>query len=338
MKKIILGLILLTSNLFSIAPLECNRCVKIEYLPIYNSPARIETQGCWDINISGSFIYWSPNQVGLDFGILKSKDLNSHSDKVLNLDTDFFPGFRVSLGTNFRSDHWNADIAYTWFHTSDDEHQCTPTWSNGIKYRPIAIIDTFSFIKTKWRQHLDFFDLAIGRAYYNGKNLTIKPNICAKGGWTKQSFNIKGLVQNLTRDILLKNDSWFLGPAVSVDLNWILTCNFRIFFNTAAAALYQKFNNSYRFIIESIPPSILKNVGTKTKQITPNLDLKCGFGWSSYIEHRSWHIDLLIAYDFLYFWNQNEFTAVQDLRDFFNYNASGDLMIHGIEVSLKMNF
>ena len=76
----------------------------------------------------------------------------------------------------------------------------------------------------------------------------------------------------------------------------------------------------------------------KTKQITPNFDLKCGFGWSSYLDHNNWHIDFLIAYDFLYFWNQNEFTAIQDFRDYYNYHASGDLMLHGIEISLKINF
>lgn len=337
MKKIVFILLLISSQIFSYTT-----CVKKsdkyeDHIKSYNAPARIENQASWDIIASASFIYWHPKQLGIDLGILTSSDLKIKCDEIIDFKTHFYPGFTVSLGTNFHYDNWNADISYTRFHIREQQNQPIPSWSNGIIYQPYNSLGTFSVINTNWKQQLDYADLFIGRAYYNGKNLVIKPNLSVKGGWTKQTYQIEGFVLDIYREVKLKSNSWFLGPQLSADFNWIFTSNIRIFLTTAASLLYQIFHSDYVFFTNDIS-NLIRNLSNKTIQITPNLNMKCGIGWSSFLDHNNWHIDLLFAYDFLYFWNQNEFTAIQELRDFFNYHSPGDLMIHGLEVSLKINF
>lgn len=309
-----------------------------QLVPSYNAPARIETQGSWDIMASASFLYWIPKEVGLDSGILVSLNDNLHPDKVLDFGLDFFPGFIVSLGTNFHMDNWSADIKYTRLHSTVKEKEFTANWAAGIVYKTPTEIEYYLNMKTRWRLELDLFDLNIGRPYYNGKNLVIKPNMSARGGWTKQSHVVNGSVANVLRQIRLKSKSWFLGPQISADINWLLTYHFKILANISSSVLYQKFDTDYLFTIYTTPETLWRNLHAKTGQITPNLDLKCGIGYSSFADNHTWHIDLLLTYDFMYFWNQNEFTAIQDFREYYNYHASGDLMLQGIELSLKINF
>src|SRR5271170_5227782 len=44
----------------------CEKVVPIRMMPAYNAPARIDVRGCWDIFVSGSFIYWQLSQDNME--------------------------------------------------------------------------------------------------------------------------------------------------------------------------------------------------------------------------------------------------------------------------------
>jgi len=307
--------------------------------PSYNAPARIETQATWGFILSASFIYWQPKQVGLDLGFLNSNNINFRANKIIDFDMDFQPGFTATFGTPFGYDNWTAFIKYTRFHAKESKTQIIPDWSNGIIYEILSgILTPLPFLSAKWSPAIDFFDLEMGRPYYNGKNLILEPKISLKGGWSTQGYKVATRIFNIDQQAKFKTKSWFFGPRMSANVNWLLSYGFRLFADASASILYQKFRTKYELITFTQPRILLRNIDTKTRQLTPNTDLSLGFGWGSYFDHHNWHVDILATYDFLYFWNQNEFMGIQALWDWNNYHATGDLMLHGVELSLKFNF
>lgn len=295
------------------------------YYPAYSSPARIDVQAAWNFIVSASFIYWHPEMVGIDLGYIPSNDLSSRASSIVNFDTDYYPGFKVLLGTHYDYDNWNINARYTRFHAKEKE-----TNSKGdIIFHVFSESTSISPLTARWRPKIDYFDLEVGRPFYSGKHLVMKPYASVKGGWAKQAFKFNAEVSNVKQEADLKNKSWFLGPRAALDMNWLLSYDFKLFLNSSVSLMYQQFKTKDFFKSEFHPKTYSKRFRAKSIQITPTFDLSPGLGWSSYFDHNNWHVDLFAAYNFLYFFNQNEFSAV---------NASGDLMFHGLEVSLRFDF
>ncbi|NGX34369.1 MAG: hypothetical protein K1060chlam1_00722 [Candidatus Anoxychlamydiales bacterium] len=295
------------------------------YYPAYSSPARIDVQAAWNFIVSASFIYWQPEMIGVDLGYIPSNDLSSYDSSIVNFDTDYYPGFKVLLGTHYDYDNWNINARYTRFHAKETEKNS----KGDIIYHVFSESISISPLEARWRPKIDYFDLEVGRPFYSGKHLVMKPYASIKGGWTKQTFKFNAEVSGVKQEADLKNKSWFLGPRAVLDMNWLLSYDLKIFLNSSFSLMYQQFKTKDFFKSEFHPMTYSKRFRAKSIQITPTFDLSPGFGWSSYFDHNNWHVDLFAAYNFVYFFNQNEFSAI---------NASGDLMFHGLEVSLRFDF
>ena len=295
------------------------------FYPMYNAPARIDVQAAWNFIVSASFIYWQPEMVGIDLGYRVSTDLSSQPHSVVNLHNKYRPGFKVLLGTHYDYDDWNINARYTRFHARDRMQDA----KGDILFHFFDESTNITSIDTRWRPHIDYFDLEVGRPYYNGKHLLIKPSASVKGGWSKQTFTHNVIINELANKSNFETKSWFLGPRGVLDIHWLLTYDFRLFLNSSVSLMYQKFKTKDRFTSAFVPLTYSRRFDAKSIQLTPTFDLNPGFGWSSYFDHNNWHVDLFASYNFLYLFNQNEFTSV---------DALGDLMFHGLEISLKFDF
>jgi hypothetical protein len=72
--------------------------------------------------------------------------------------------------------------------------------------------------------------------------------------------------------------------------------------------------------------------------LRPHLDLEWGLGWGSYLDCHKWHVDISASYGFQIFWNQNMFrnwTLTPNLR---GYMPDGDLFVHGLTATAKLDF
>ena len=262
--------------------------------------------------------------VGLDLGYISSNDLTNEPDRVINFDADYCPGFKVLLGTHYDYDNWNINARYTRYHAKEKEKR-----EENIIAHIFSQTEAISQIETIWNTQLDYFDLEIGRPYYNGKHLILKPYVSVKGGWSKQKYKLNATLSAVDQEAFYRTKTWFLGPRGALDIIFLLSYDFRIFANTSISILYQKFKTQDRFISTFFPLNFTTNFRTKTIQLTPFFEMSPGIGWGSYFDHNNWHIDAVAAYNFLYLFNQNEFLSV---------DAVGDLMLHGFEISVRLNF
>jgi len=304
----------------------------------YNAPARIDVQVAWNAQVSASFIYWQPDMIGLDFGLIDSTDLSQYPNEAVGFHADYYPGFKVLIGTHYNYDNWNTNARYTRFHAKEKETKKPPFWSNGLIFDAFGENVFLSFMQAKWTPKIDYFDLETGRPFYSGQSLVLKPYLSLRGGFSKHVYRVLGTVSEVSQEAYFKTKSWFLGPRAAFDINWLLGYNIRFFANSSLSLMYQKLKTEYRFTSAFFPLTLTRNLHSKSIQLTPNFDLTPGIGWSSYFDHNNWHFDITAAYNFVYFWNQNEFMGVEAFRNNNNFHATGDLMFHGIEITMRIDF
>ncbi len=304
---------------------KCSLNMESNQQPAYSTPARIDVQAAFNFIVSASFIYWQPEMVGIDLGYITSNDLSIAANSVVNFDARYYPGFKVLLGTQYDHDNWNINARYTRYHAKEKDKNK----KGDIIFHVFSTTVFINPLESRWNPQIDYFDLEVGRPYYNGKHLVIKPYASIKGGWSKQKFRLNAQVNKENQEANFRTKSWFLGPRGALDINWLLTYDFKIFFNSSASLMYQKFKTEDFFISRFYPLTITRRLRSKSIQLTPAIDISPGLSWSSYFDHNNWHVDILAAYNFVYFFNQNEFTSV---------DARGDLMFHGFEVSFRFDF
>ena len=325
----------------------------------YNHPARIDVKGSWDFYISGSYIYWQPRQDGLEFAreVVRSGEGREGSltnYTFVHMDFDYHSGFKVGLGGNFERDDWSLDFEYTRLYTTDhrskilsDEpedialHFFFPFWSNFPDQAP-----TF-YAKARWKLHFNILDGILGRSYYVGTKLTFKPYVGLRAGWVDQKYraDYRHLVVAFYSNS--KSDSWLLGPRIGLDTNWHFGEGCRLFGNTAASLFYQRFKTNIELVrldLEEPILNFLRTMKEKEGYFNPNFEIALGLSWGSYFCDDSWHIDLSAAYEFHIFWDQNMMRKILDYNNVsgIGYNNSdptpGDLILHGLTVSLRLDF
>jgi hypothetical protein len=328
----------------------------------YNHPARIDVRNSWDYYISASYIYWQPRQDGTELARefleleIVGWDL-VRDNRLVHMDFDYHSGFKVGTGANFERDDWSLEFEYTRLYTTDNksktlskdplilaDHYLSPFW------RDNSLVDFGVFVyhaKGRWKLHFNVLDGILARSHYVGTKLSFKPYVGLRAGWIHQRYRAKYTWYNTGDDTEYdtlthsKSQSWLLGARLGLDTNWHLGEGFRLFGNTAASFFYQRFKtniNYDRAEVAGVVSGINVTMKEKEGYLNPNFEIELGLGWGSYFCDDNWHIDLLAAYEFHLFWDQN---MMRKMIDYLSYTADptpGDLILHGLTVSLRLDF
>jgi hypothetical protein len=322
----------------------------------YNSPSRIDIQCGWDVWVDASFIYWQTIQENMEPAMSHASAITTSSGmnniRYVDLAFKYKPGFKIQLGMSFDYDNWDTSIEYTRLH--GDQHRSAAMsstsalagagyaaiWPNIINDDTTQALLCTAF-KATWRLNLDFLDIDLGRLYYAGTQLTFRPSIGARVAWINQKryatyTNIlnSGVVDTDQE----KTNSWGIGPRARFDMNWMVGKGFRFFGNNSFDLLFTRYKviqSSLNSIVGSIPLFTgveQKNVNT----LRPHIDLELGIGWGTYLDCHRWHLDMSATYGYQVFWNQNMFRYSPG--SFRALNPDGDLYVHGLTASVKLDF
>jgi hypothetical protein len=323
----------------------------------YNAPARIDPACGWDAWGSISFIYWQAKEKGLDVGYHFTLDStgNHQKNEPLYLDFDYNPGFKIGAGMSFCRDDWTLYLEYTRlegkgsisFDLSDSygAHDYVQSiWGLDLVDIPGIGTLTHSGGKGKWELDYNMFDLELGRPYYLGRKLVFKPHYGLRAGWIDQNIKLESVTPFMDEIVIgsahASQDSWLIGPRAGVDTDWLLSCNFRIFGNLAGSLTYQNFNATNKEIAPASPFIAERDVISKEEisYLTPNVEFGLGIGYGTYFCNNEWYFDLTVGYDFNYFWNQNQMRHVQDGHIYYIDGDSGNLMLHGLNITARLDF
>lgn len=301
---------------------------KHHLMQAYNAPARVNTQGYIDVFVQGSFLYWQPKEKGLTIGASTSLDLTKDPVKIFNFDSNFKTGFKAGLGFHTNEDNWTCLASYIRF---DRDLHTTINQANAFQSEWIENLATQ--VSAKWNLNFNMFALSLSRDSYNGKQLILSPRAEIIGGWIDQKYKVSS-ISNAAKAF---SESWFVGPKAGATGFWKLRGEFKVLTDISAALLYQDF---YKVSYEeqNISTLVFSNrIILRKHYLVPNLNLGAGFNYGSYFFKDKCHIDLLVKYEFMHFWNQNQMKHLLNLLSFTRFNA-GSLMLHGITMSMRLDF
>lgn len=122
---------------------------------------------------------WSVNETGTN-RFVKPKDQ----------DFEFKPGFRIGVGYNLGYDDWDLHFGYTWDYTHV-KTSVTGQYMNGLgtiigTLTPLPINDgSLSYVayergESRWQNQFNVWGLDLGRNYFVGKLLALKPTLGLK--------------------------------------------------------------------------------------------------------------------------------------------------------------
>jgi hypothetical protein len=307
----------------------------------YNSPARIDVKGSWDLFFTASCLYWQAREDGLSPGD-DYPFSTTLAESVYNMPFEFKPGFKVGIGSNLDHDNWISHFEYTRLHVEDHGHfhsnnTVYPYW---VLYNTVDR-DPIYNAEASWKLHYDMMDLKIARPLYEGTKLTILPFGGIRGGWINQSYSVGYEFESTLPYYYTtaRTNSWVVGPRIGIEADCLLGAGFRLFGDTSFSLLYQRQKTAIR-VPNYYYGTALYNETEGNSQLTPNFDLTAGFGWGRYFDKDNWHVDFSAAYDFHYYFEQNRMKRVFD--EISNspsvVGKAKDLILQGLTVTLRFDF
>ena len=303
----------------------------------YNKTARINVEGDWDFFLTGSFILWRASEDGCE--VAYKGNTYPAEGKLINMDFDFKPGFKVGLGMHFNYDNWNLYAEYTRLNMTDkrsvSQFAGTALTSPWIKD---TLLGSCAAASAKWKLDYNMFHLELGRPYYVGCELSFKPHIGFISGWIDQRYDVD-YTASYSPHSDNSNNAWLLGMRAGVYTNWELGCGVRMFGNLASALFYEHFNTSthQNSTIEAVTNK--RHVTSKVGHTAPSLEMGIGFGWGTYFAQNKWHFDVTGGWDYLIFWNQNYMRPlIHTVSDAQGEGSAGDLAMQGLTLTFRFDF
>ncbi len=316
----------------------------------YNAPARIDICDGIDAYVTASFIYWEILGDQLDLGVTQTTGVTPNEFNPIKFSTDYEPGFKVGLGTHFSHDDWYLFAQYTRLHKTKSTHFEPTSGVAGTFYTiwyltdstsaySVSLLDIPDGVKGTFKMELDKIDLELGRAYYVGTNLIATPFIGASGHWMDQSYRLsltsKATTNGGVYDVLIKNDSWAIGPRFGLETKWIFYEGFRLFGYGAFSLMFSE-NDVSGDSTEADTKRTLKKV---EKHILRDVEeLQIGLGWGSYFTSDKWHMDLSVAYEVQRYSHTNYMSYDSQLVLGAHEVKPGDTFLHGLTVAARFDF
>jgi len=269
-------------------------------------------------------------------------------------------GFRVGTGYDLPYDGWDIFSVWTRFHqhTQDQlKRDGDPDPSNsqfsgggqGDFISPFWVAQLFASpglmnqAKALWKLQLDLIDLELGREYFIGKFLSLRPFIGLRNGWINQHFDLSFLTFDFANNqptvigrrihVHMKNNFWGIGARGGLNTQWFLGKGISIYGNAAISFLEGHFHTRYKLHDEK-PTATTKAIGigpggSGVLQEEPSFDdsfvnknhvhtlvvmadLSLGLRWNKSFSDDRYYLGIWAGYEQNIFFDQNKFMNFQN--------------------------
>ena len=195
-------------------------------------------------------LYWKMEQKGMTYAIkgtnnsLQNVQIDLDNGKSKKPELDWTWGSRLGAGYNLHRNGW--DLFSTWFQLHASDHskasigQSDPQASPGqflspfwiAKLFPVNFPSLINTAKAHWKVDLDVLDLELGREFFIGKWLRLRPFIGARTAWINQDFNLRFFreaspttiiypaTNNSSWHLDMDNDFWGIGARAGLNTKW----------------------------------------------------------------------------------------------------------------------
>lgn len=342
------------------SPCCCEPCDFVAPCPpedcAYNAPYIIDVCSCFDVYVTGTFLWWKAYEENIELGATDSDTTLFGglpiSGNIVGMDFEYDPGFKVGLGFFFGCDNWDLNVEYTRFHTSINASATAPTggsiWAYWGSTDVVAGNDGAVSVSASstWKLEMDYVDFHLRREFWVGKEVTVKPFFGLRAAWVDQTYNATFVGYNQDADGLsnMKNKADFNGVGISagIDTNWFFCGGFRMFGNILATSLYADYDlSTTQEVLNAgvVLPAEAVSLKYSPDYLRSSTEFSIGLGWGDYFCCNDWYFDLTIGYDFNAYWNYNTFIQfINGDNAALTKNSLGNLYVHGLNVTARLHF
>lgn len=312
---------------------------------VYNTATRPVVKGGTNLWVMGDALLWQAVEENLTYIYSGDDESNQRNRNLHTVDFDWDWGFRLGAGYNTPRDGWDIDMYWTHIrNTSSGSQHATSekplfeVWGVAAHLFP-GNVDT---AKAEWEVHLDQVDLDLGRQFYVGKFLSIRPFVGLRSDWIFQEYEVElkgtsGQAQTpLEQESKLKNRFWGFGFVAGLDTDWKLGWGFSIYGEADMSILMSFFDIDQKGTQDDV------KIWSQDKSFRTGraiLDLELGLRWARLFLKDRFGLALKVGYEYHLFFNQNQFVLSSGNDDFELFNpVKGDLTYQGAIGSIQFDF
>ncbi|MBS0585795.1 MAG: hypothetical protein JSR76_05800 [Verrucomicrobia bacterium] len=247
-------------------------------------------------------------------------------------------GFKIGAGWFSEHDCWDVKFLYTWFsnkhngmkEASFTAGQALPTWVNDG-----FILDSASSSWSNWFQRLD---AQVGRDFYVGQYIALRPFAGLLGAWDKQWFDIDYVrAASIASSWENMQKWWGIGPYGGFNTNFIF-CNsndteWSFFLNSGFALTWSHFQTSQQYL--NADGLYLANYGNNFWQVSPMLEVSLGLRYET--DFACWcpnsFLTLEAAWEEQVWFSHNQFMIVSESQ-----SLSGNYAMQGFTLKAGLAF
>lgn len=305
------------------------------------------------MHVSGSFLYWMPQQDNMSLGVVNDAtgtlDLVKGYDQ--SFDYEFKPGFSVELRKYFREGEWSVSAEYTWFHTKESVDVSLDTSDTLVSLLPSWQIPSFSNPQyhqgaETWYLDMDLVDLIFAREYHIGNRLTYTPSFGLRAAWIGQKIDVSYENTNPsfafiwpTTTIMNRSDSWAIGPRIGCETLFELGHGVRLIGEGAYDLLYTEYSLKSTQTSEVTTANQYTVSASNVGSVRSHVSLEAGIGWGTCFSEGHYALSINALYGFQAFFDQNMFWKSLDTQaPGVSTLPNGNLYIQGLTLQAAFEF
>jgi len=308
------------------------------------------------------FLYWHAHEKDLVWGIKEEKSLHLHEE--------WSPGIRIGIGKNLALDGW--DLWLNWLYIHNIAKASSQLKEQEALFNPWAYSSWFSESlwqsgKADWQLNFDVMDFELGRRFWLGSSLLLRPFGGFRGTWMHTRYRISTnsyfpgfakanpqytsfFEENIN---FIRNNYWGVGLHAGIQPNWAIWKTLFVFLNCSGSLVWGRFFGSnvakasfQGALLNSDRPVpnelFLKNHEKEgLHRMQAMLDLALGLHWEEYWWENRFSSSLEISWEYCYWPNfgLRHQTARSDHRFYLNQTKLvTDLILNGLVVRARVDF
>jgi hypothetical protein len=190
-----------------------------------------------------------------------------------------------------------------------------------------------------WKLLFNVVDVEIGRNFFVGQYLALRPHAGLKGTWQKQNLIIDNeiIALSIPRMLQLKQKIryWGIGMSAGTDTSWQFTSNFSLFANCALTALWTDFHvhrKEFNLNLNTLEETKVLDTTNNFYTLKPILECTIGLRGDVWWNDDDCHFGIEAGWEEQVWWSFNQFIKLTE------EGAHGDLTLHGLTVKARFDF
>ena len=315
---------------------------------VFLSAADIPNQN-WGLSLEGDFLYWMPQQTGLQFASI----FFGQTGKVEDAPSHFEPGYQFKASFYPHFDGADVTFGFTWlnqpgrvknFQKSQDVNcfdnpskEICSIVGEGYGFYPntFILLSDIASAQAEWSCVLSQGDIAMGKRYQLSERFQARPFFGVTFMWQHQNFNLVYTMEDFDMSQTIDSEmrSFGIGPKVGGDVKYRFNNRFSFLGSSSIALMSTRFKSSAKentFIFDE--PTSDYNLFNRITQTLPVFDLYLGVDFDQYYEENSYLLNFGLGWEFRYYFGNNQ--LVVNPSDY----RQGDLSIQGLTFKARFGF